>query len=72
MKKLILPVIAITISFLCGMGIENQRQRDTEYEALVKIADMQAVKIAIVEQASKLQNYTRQLKAAQETKKNDR
>ena len=61
MKKWILPIVALLAGVFVGICIP---ERNTEYDKLVKIAELQAVKIALIEQASKLDNYTAQLVAA--------
>ena len=60
MKKLI---IVFLVGVVIGVCAENQRLKDTKYGHLVKIANQQAVEIAIIEQASKLENYKQQLSA---------
>lgn len=62
MKKLI--VLVIVVSLLTGC---NEQQVESEYDTLVKIADRQAVEIAIIEQAIRLN----QLKAMMAEKAND-
>ncbi len=63
MKKWILTALAVGL----GVGYCTPRLQ-SEYDKLVKIADMQAVKIAIVEQASKLETYSRQIQESQRRK----
>ena len=66
MKKWI--SLAFAVGVLVGIFIPKY---SSEYDKLVDVAEMQAVKIAIIEQASKLQNYTNQLAAQQEPNKDE-
>ena len=64
MKK-IKWLILVVICTCVGMLAENQRLKDDEYESLVKIAERQAVEIAVIEQASRLRDYKKQMMEAQ-------
>ncbi len=64
-----LKVVSVGFVFCVGVLIGTLiPERISDYEKLVKIADMQAVKIAVIEQAAKLENYTAQLQRMQKPK----
>ncbi len=66
-----LKVMAVGFVFCIGILIGTLiPERNSEYKQLVKIAEMQAVKIAVIEQAAKLDNYTAQLQKMQRSKAN--
>ncbi len=65
MKKVIIVVCVLLIasgSVWWFIATKDSRTAKKEYESLVRFAELQAVKIAVIEQASKLNNYQRQLK----------
>jgi len=51
--------VIFIVGLACGYFIPRH---DSEYAMLVKTAKLQAVKIAVIEQESKLNNYITQLK----------
>ena len=56
-------VLAVMI-VVCLVGCEPEPvvvPEPTEYEQLVEIAELQAVKIAVIEQGIKLESYLRQM-----------
>ena len=56
-------VLAVMI-IVCLVGCEVEPEpvvEPTEYEQLVEIAELQAVKIAVIEQGIKLESYLRQM-----------
>ncbi len=65
--KLKIELIIVLVLLVAGLGIwwfvatEAERTADREVEAMIKYAQRQALEIAIIEQASKLANYKRQL-----------
>ncbi len=60
MKKLsVLIIVAILIA-----GCQPEVEQDTEYDMLVKFAERQAVEIAIIEQAARLQQLKMAIKKA--------
>ena len=64
--KRILTALTIFLVGIIGFGLGNvSSNQQSEYDRLVKIADTQAVKIAIIEQSSKLETYTRQIQESQ-------
>ncbi len=69
MKKIIFGLCILLLiagSIWWSESTRDRRKADAEYETLVRIAERQAVEIAIIEQASKLSNYKQQI--AEQTK----
>ncbi len=64
MKKIVIVVgvLLIVVGFVFWfVSTKNVRASKAEYKMLVRLADKQAVEIAIIEQASKLANYKQQI-----------
>ena len=51
--------VLIVVMAICFVGCQEVEK--TEYEQLVEVAQLQAVKIAVIEQGAKLANYYNQL-----------
>lgn len=51
------------------VSTNDVRKADAQFEQLVKLANRQAVEIAVIEQTSKLQNYRQQIAQAQKKQK---
>jgi hypothetical protein len=49
----------LLVVMLCLVGCQEAEK--TEYEQLVEVAELQAVKIAVIEQGAKLESYLRQM-----------
>ncbi len=73
MKKWKLELIIVAILLAVGLGVwwfvatKDERSQEAEIEIMIKYAQRQALEIAIIEQASKLTDYRKQL-AAQKPK----
>ena len=68
MKKVIIVVCVFVIAGGCVWWLgatKNSRAARKEYKSLVRLAELQAVKIAVIEQASKLTKYQQQLRTTQ-------
>ncbi len=67
-------VIIVVVLLCVGLGVwwfvstKDQRAAKAQYEQLVRYANRQAVQIAIIEQASKLENYKQQLAKRQQAR----
>ena len=67
MKKWKLELIIVVVLLVAGLGVwwfvatKDDRAADAEVELMIKYAQKQALEIAIIEQASKLADYRRQL-----------
>ena len=67
MKKWKVEVIVILLVLLVGLGIwwfittKDERAANAQYLRLIKFSQRQAVEIAVIEQASKLENYKQQI-----------
>ena len=65
-------VVALVLTALIGSGVwwyidtEPQRKADAGIETMIKFAQKQALEIAIIEQAVKLQNYKQQIAKVQQ------
>ena len=69
MKKIVTWIVVVLI--IVGSGFwwnsnKDERAADAEIETLIKFAQRQALEIAIIEQASKLGEYKRQIAAQQQ------
>lgn len=64
MNKWIFKLFVVAFCFVIGGICEHQRSKDSSYDSLVKFANRQAVEIAVIEQAAKLQQYKRNFKEA--------
>ncbi len=61
-------VVAIGLACWWADSTKAQRAEDKEIDVMIKYAQRQALEIAIIEQASKLAGYKKQLAAAQQAK----
>ena len=59
--KYVLAVMIIVCLAGCWDTRPEVEPEPTEYEQLVEIAELQAVKIAVIEQGIKLESYLRQM-----------
>lgn len=67
MKKIGLIIVILLVVICVGYNrysTIDSRKADAEYETLLKIANRQAVEIAIIEQQSKLLGYKQQMQTA--------
>jgi len=63
--KFLQYVLTLTIGVLIGTLLPKYQSK---YDELAEIAKIQAVKIAVIAQASKLANYTQQIQQSQNPK----
>lgn len=74
MKKWIYEAVIVVVVLCVAGGIwwhqstKEQRRADAQYEQLIKFANRQAVEIAIIEQASKLEDYKQQMEVARQAR----
>jgi len=67
MKKWKIEIGIVVLVIVIGFGIwwfiaiKNSRLATAQYNQLLKYAQRQAIEIAIIEQASKLENYKQQI-----------
>ena len=64
LKKIVIVVCILCLAAYWFISTNDRRVKDAEYETLVRVAERQAVEIAIIEQASKLANYKQQIEQA--------
>ncbi len=73
MKKWMYEICIVIITLVIGSSgwywssTKDNRAENAELETMIKYAQRQALEIAIIEQASKLTNYRKQLATAQQT-----
>ena len=73
-RKWTYELIAVVVVLLIGgagwwfNSTKDERQASAQYEQLLKFANRQAVEIAIIEQASKLEDYKQQMAASQQAR----
>ena len=71
MKKIVIGIVVLVI--VCGSvywwnSTKDERAAKAELETMIKHAQRQALEIAIIEQASKLTDYRKQLRDIQQAK----
>ncbi len=71
MKKIVIGIVVLVI--VCGSvywwnSTKDERAAEAELEIMIKHAQRQALEIAIIEQASKLTDYRKQLRDMQQSK----
>ena len=72
-KKIVIGIVVLLVlggSVLWWNSTKDARKAKAEYKMLVKLADRQAVEIAIIEQSAKLTNYKQQIAATQQAQRN--
>ncbi len=71
MKKIVIGIIVLLVaggSVLWWNSNKDERVAEVELETLIKFAQRQSLEIAIIEQASKLIDYKRQMAAARQAR----